>query len=551
MNMDNGAFMENIASASAGVAGNIVRLTKPGDDFGSGLLFNEEVIHNDDDPMKEARAWVDKGVRERVGRHDVKPSLALVFGLGLGYHLKALRERFPDIELLVYEPAFELQIIYERHNVLGDVQELPMVSIDWYEYEAAVSREVVYGQQAGVLVVAPGSYCRLFPEQYEKFNTFVRQEIMRRAVIEHTRENTDASFLRNLAANAGTLMTLPDLMILKGRLPARPAFVVGSGPSLDESLPALREAAGKGMIFAAGSALKPLLAGGVRPDVVVVLESTDTSSYLELSEEEMSFLGPNCILALASGCHPAHYNVRGFNKGVFHLTGGESGVFSEGVFLPQGGNAGSAAFALAYVWGLGPLMLVAQDQAYGNGRMHASGTPGEVMEDEDGLIKVNGIGGTVAKTHTGLLASVGWFAEAAKTIAMNANPPMLFNASAGGAQVPGFTEVPLEKLVAALHPMNAPVNLAGALPKLPLPKRAEVKGDLAQMAGMVNTLRRLAKMDYKKAYAEIKEVGKISKFLAQILAEASVANGRKELASTLERADGLMTLMMSSLMEKH
>lgn len=533
-------------------AHNIVRLTGQAGAFGSGLLFNRHVIHNEADPMEEARGWIKKSLRDRVGRQDRPPALALVFGLGLGYHLKALREIYPDIHLLVFEPTHELKIIFERHSVLTAADgEAPVIFDDWVEYENLVGRKVVYGQSAGVLVVVPDGYRTMCPEAFEVFNSCVRQEIMRRAVIEHTRENTDAAFLRNLAVNAGRLMGLPDLMILKGRLPTRPAFAVGAGPSLDESLPHLRNIGGRGLIFAASSAVKPLLAGGVRPDVAVVLESSDTSEYLRLSPAEKEFLGPNCLLALASGCHPAHYEADGFLKGVFHLTGGESQIFSQGLFLPQGGNAGSAAFSLAFVWGLGPLVLVAQDQAYAGSRLHAAGTPGGVTESASGDISVNGIGQTTARTNSGLMASLGWFAEAAKTINMQANPPMLFNASASGASIPGFNEVPLSVIAASLAPVATPLNLAGAVPKLPKPDKAEVKKDVNQLAGIVGTLRRMVKMDYRKAYAEVKEVGKISKFLGQILAEAAVANGRNELAAAMDQADGLMTLMLASMADKH
>ena len=533
-------------------AQNIIRLTGQSGAFGSGLLFNQHVIHNDADPMEEARSWIKKSLRERVGRQDSLPALALVFGLGLGYHLKALREIYPDIRLLVFEPTHELKIIFERHSVMDTADgEAPLIFDDWFEYDDLVNREVVYGRETGVLVVAPDGYQNLCPEAFEAFNACARQVVMRRAVIEHTRENTDVAFLHNLAKNSGRLMELPDLMVLKGRLPARPAFAVGAGPSLDESLPLLRDINGRGMIFAASSALKPLLAGGVRPDVVVVLESSDTSEYLQLSQAEKEFLGPNCLLALASGCHPAHYKADGFLKGIFHLTGGEAQIFSQGLFLPQGGNAGSAAFALAFIWGLGPLVLVAQDQAYTGGRIHAAGTPGGVTENDPGDITVNGIGRTAARTHSGLLASLSWFAEAAKTISQQDNPPLLYNASAAGASIPGFSEVPLSAVLASLPPAAAPLNLAGAIPKLPMPDKKEVKKDIKQLAGVVTTLRRLAAMDYRKAFEETKQVGKVSKFLGQILAEAAVANSRNELIAALDKADGLLSLMMSAMTPRH
>jgi len=354
--------------------------------------------------------------------------------------------------------------------------------------------------------------------------------------------------MENLAQNAGRLLTLPDLMLLKGRLPARAAFLVGSGPSLDQNAACLREVGERGLILAAASAVKPLLAHGVSPDVIVVLESEDTSSYLRLSEEEKAVLAPGTILALASGCHPANFELTDFHKAVFHLSPGEALVFSRGAFLPQGGNAGTAAFALAYCWGLGPLVLVAQDQAYaGGGRLHAEGTPGGVVDQDSAPLVVPGVDGGRVATNTGLLASLNWYAEAARTVKSKPFPPELINASAGGARIEGFEEADLGAVVAGLPPVSGPLNLASVLPKLPLSSKKEVSDDIRQLAGVVGSLRRLAAMDYKKAYAEIQAIGQISKFLERVLAEAQVANTRNELLSALDRAERTMNTMKLSL----
>ncbi|MDR0746910.1 MAG: DUF115 domain-containing protein [Helicobacteraceae bacterium] len=51
-----------------------------------------------------------------------------------------------------------------------------------------------------------------------------------------------------------------------------PIAVVGSGPSLDESFDFLREESGRLIIFSCGTALKPLLSAGIRPDFQIEIE---------------------------------------------------------------------------------------------------------------------------------------------------------------------------------------------------------------------------------------------------------------------------------------
>ncbi len=539
LNQPNGRAAE---FSQAPVAGGGVARVKPGPK-GPGLIYGGQVIHDHEDPWAEAQSWVDHAVGGQV---DEKPGLALIFGLGLGYHLEVLRLRYPGIRFLVFEPVPELINIYELHKAFKGGQP-PVVVSEWREFEEAVTTELVYNPDQGVIMLGPPGFTALAPEMFQAFVDFSGQELLRRSVIDKTRHELNNAFLGNLAHNVPSLMGLADLMVLQGRLPARPAFIVGAGPSLDRNVEFLRNIGPRGVVLAASTALKPLLARGVSPDVVLVLEASDTSSYLSLSQAEREVMGPHTILALASSCHPNHFKVPGFNQAVFHLSAGVAQTFGTGAMLPQGGNAGSAAFAMAYAWGLGPLILVAQDQAYSGGRLHAQAAPGQVEEKDPGRITVAGVGGSTVATHSGLLASLGWFAEAARTIAASQNPPKLFNCSAQGAKIPGFTEAPLKAIVEALPPVKAQLDLAGVLPRIPLPRRKEVAADITQMAGLISTLRRLARMDHRKVQAELVQAAEISPFLSQILLEARNAPGKTTLIEALDRADGLMTLMRSGL----
>ena len=63
--------------------------------------------------------------------------------------------------------------------------------------------------------------------------------------------------------------------------PKLPAWVVGSGPSLDADMTFLRDNQEKAVIISCGSALSALLAGGVTPDVHVELENIGVSPTLD------------------------------------------------------------------------------------------------------------------------------------------------------------------------------------------------------------------------------------------------------------------------------
>jgi hypothetical protein len=381
------------------------------------------------------------------------------------------------------------------------------------------------------------------------FTKQVSQELSRRDVIERTKELTDSVFIENLAKNTGLTTILPDLMLLKDRFPIRPGFIVGAGPSLAKNGHLLGEAIGRSVIICASAALKPLLGLGVRPDVVLVLESSDTSSYLKLNQAEKDILGSDVVLAAASGSHPAHFQVEGFHKALFHLNPGEAQLLGRGLFLPQGGNAGTAAFALGYVWGLNPLVLVGQDQAYDGTFLHAPGTADNVVENELGTtISVPGVGGEMVETNTSLLASLGWYQEAAATIRRNPKGgPRLINATAKGASIRGFEEISLSDVLNTMDQNLPKIDIPALIQAIPKASAKEIKSDLKQMSSLLTSLKKVLNMNTQKCLIEMMATSQASAFMAQILAPALAAGSKPGILKNLIWADGLILKMLASL----
>ncbi|MDH4064981.1 MAG: DUF115 domain-containing protein, partial [Acidobacteriota bacterium] len=69
--------------------------------------------------------------------------------------------------------------------------------------------------------------------------------------------------------NLGVLAREGNTASLDGLFVGHPAVVVGAGPSLDRNLPALAALQNRAVVIGADTALRPLIAGGVRPDLMV------------------------------------------------------------------------------------------------------------------------------------------------------------------------------------------------------------------------------------------------------------------------------------------
>jgi hypothetical protein len=512
---------------------------------GPGLILRGESVHDTNDPSLEAEAWV----REAISKRESSglPKLALVFGLGLGWHIRRLKELFPDIKIKVFEPTRENLDTFGKYNVLGQSQS-PDIFLDPKVFEDMVAKEVTYGDGNIPLVVIVPGYGKAFTNEVNSFYSRVNSEIRRLKVIEKTRKATSSAFLQNFIENAHLAPSLPDLMLLKDRFAPKAAFIVGAGPSLSQNGSLLKDVGDRGIIIAAAAALKPLLSLGVSPDVIVVIESSDTSRFLKLSQEEQSILNPSSVLAAALGSHPEHFKVPGYKKALFHLTGGEAQLLSEGYFLPQGGNAGTAAFALAYVWGLAPLILVGQDQAYLGPQLHAEGVTDSLTEtDRPDSLMVPAIGGGLIETNTGLAASINWLTEAARLIRTKSPGVRLFNASATGASVRGFMEVPLQIILEKLGPAQKSWELKDIMDGLPRPKAKTLKSDIKQMSTLLTQIRHLAHKNLQRALIEMMNLSKVSAFMGEILAPALAGGTPSNVLKNITWADGVLLKLLASL----
>lgn len=366
---------------------------------------------------------------------DVEADDVLVLaGLGLGWHAAAAKALPKPPSVLVYEPDATVGAL---QTCLGpDLADVDIAS-DAGQLAEKLGHLAVYGGSRRITSYSAPAYRRQRPHLLDTVRRLVADAVDRREVDQATRHKLWRVWVGHLAANMKQLLAAPDLTRLAGAFQGAPALVVGAGPSLDQSLEAIRQARRQGvLILAAASALRPLAQVGVAPDVAVALEAKD---------ESRQFTGvPNrerILLALASHAHPNHFLVWPERKGVFHLQDWLPGVFGGGLALPTGGHATSAGFSLAVLWGCDPIVLIGQDLAYTGGRVHAAGRPGGEEDRREETVPVRGIDGGTVHTSAVMHSYLQWYAESAAYLRRSKPGLRLFNATAGGAAIAGFEHV--------------------------------------------------------------------------------------------------------------
>ncbi len=233
-----------------------------------------------------------------------------------------------------------------------------------------------------------------------------------------------------------------------GKFEGIPGIMVCAGPSLDNSLEALREAKGKALIMAAYTALKPLLAAGIEPDLVM---SIDGHQLRYETDEEMA----NPIYT------PLIYSLNAdtrlfekFHGPKIHIYGGMDMAlpffdYNAKDMIRFGGSVACSMADFLYRMGVEPLILVGQDLSYKKDRTHAANTFHEKHKPPaEKRFEIPGRDGPVETTkvlYTFLVWLEKYFAE---------TPIKVINATDGGANIKGTERADLNDIVKGLQPID-------------------------------------------------------------------------------------------------
>ncbi len=326
------------------------------------------LVHGRRDPVRDADALLNDLPQPL-------PAALIVVGLGLGYLVDALVARGWTGRLLALEPEPALVPALLSRPVCAE----------WFA--------------SGRLRVINGPNYRQTNEALAEFGVTDPQPLLhpvlarthsdstRRAIsalaraVRGVRANQEARSrqaslcLRNTLSNLGLLAAESDVAALDGIVPGMPAIVVAAGPSLDAQLAGLRAAQSRSIVIAVDTALRPLLAAGIRPHFVVSVDpsTTNATHLIELSGTESTWLvaegsiDPHVmaafrgrIFAFRVGCrHPWPWLV---------ANGCDCGT------LRAWGSVLTTAFDFAVRLGAGLIALAGADLSFTGGRPYCRGT---------------------------------------------------------------------------------------------------------------------------------------------------------------------------------
>jgi hypothetical protein len=258
----------------------------------------------------------------------------LVYGIGLGFHLPALLEEFEVRYILLLDeyPEFfyhSLHLIdwagiFEKAAERGQTLQFTFAS-----EPAKLAERVHWTMRGRGFGLIDGSYVfRHYSSMVlDKAHAEFREKLHLLPI--------SIGFVEDewvMLKNGGTNIINNDFQLLdeRPRLEKNlPAFIVGSGPSLDQSIEAIKRLEGQAVIFSCGTGILPLLRNGIRPDFHCELENV-VSSYDHLKRTaDMYGLGGITLIGSAT-VWPEMPDL--FDKSIFYF---RDSVSSTGLWSPD------------------------------------------------------------------------------------------------------------------------------------------------------------------------------------------------------------------------
>lgn len=338
-----------------------------------------QYLHSRFDPAKEAADFV-----AALEARDA--ACAVLCGLGLGHHVKALHARYGEDALVVaLEP--DLGVIQRALEALDLSRELAegrlilLNTLDkstWHDRLAPYATNLMLGTVIAVPPAARALNADFFTQARQAVADYVAFVKMSVATL---LRNADVT-CRNIANNLPVYVTTPPTEALRGRFAGRPAILVAAGPSLAKNIDQLGSVQDRAVIIAAQTTLRPLIERGIRPHFVTALDFSDLSRQffenLDLPNELVLVAEPKAHWQVADtfmrGRRGGTARIVMLDNEFAHRCVGEA--LARRAKMEAGATVMHLAFYLAQWLGCDPIIFIGQDLAFGG---HVYYAPGVAM----------------------------------------------------------------------------------------------------------------------------------------------------------------------------
>jgi hypothetical protein len=323
--------------------------------------------------------------------------------------------------------------------------------------------------------------------------------------------------------NMEFLADSPPWDVLRGRFDGVPAVVVAAGPSLDKNFHLLEQIKDKALIITMNRCARVFQKAGLVPHLLL---ATDGSSILP--DTHLAGVGTDVLknLICRFSVHPKMKQIE--RERTFLFTDGsahEAGInerLGKATVPIGGGSVAHSCFQAAFHLGCDPIVVIGQDLAYSGDRLYSStdvDNDARLLMTNDGTVAaitggrrtdgeargdgvstgfklrdIEGWDGQTVQTNRGFARHIEYF-EA--LIDLNMSGRTIINATEGGANIQGMTNIPLADVIAE-HMTETQPDFFVQIREVheayqPTLSEAEVAAEVRKLSQSMTRLERLAR----------------------------------------------------------
>ena len=334
-------------------------------------------------PVEEAKAWGQKLQLQDSAE-------IFLYGCGFGYALFELfAQKASQALVVVYEWDVCLFKAMLYHFDLSPLMQTQKV-VFFIGNELCIKNPLIrffvtilFNTTTFPTVIFTFSAARNFKKEYLEIHRHVFEELSFITSSIGNSHQDDMIGLRNLLANTKEFLKNPYLSSMKDKYAGTAAIIVSNGPSLDKSMPLLKQIQGRCLMLCAESAIVPLTKNGIKPDIMCALERTKTNYLFHFKNRNYSsdivlfalgMVNPRSFRSFAGEKIPVFRKGEGLNRWFNQHLG-------DGSELDSGASVAHLALSAAIHLGADPIIFVGQDLSYGqDGTTHSKDAV--IMQEE-------------------------------------------------------------------------------------------------------------------------------------------------------------------------
>lgn len=413
----------------------------------------EYYLHSNGHPVKEAFYWAREHKVPAAGRlgylsdreYDKDGRMLsstdfqyIIYGMGLGYHVKALAQAEPYTFIRVFESDINvLQLLCAYADMAYFVKNKNIEVVydpQFHKLNEALSLMGEDGENGKFLVHRPSLCVIKSPYMKQKIeNYFIQYSSISNQLV-----HLNGNFEGNLMVYDAPADELGN------DFEGKDLIVVAAGPSLDKNFKKLHDVRKDSIILATSTVFHKLMDEGIRPDYMIVTDANPRVIY-HIRDYDCQDV-PVILLSTACRAFGERYGGKKYLMLQRGYKPAENMAKKTGrILFETGGSVSTAALDLGLRLSCRRIIFIGLDLSFPNDMAHAEGTSRRKITEIQGLREVQAVSGGMVKTNKSMDMYREWMEKRLRERTSEEKITKVIDATEGGALINGMETASFEE----------------------------------------------------------------------------------------------------------